>query len=272
MLKLRLKTSTQIPIELDGILPQTIFGKPLVEIERLQVFHGNQQVALAELFAVTGNADEAHIEFEGDLSGVHRLGAEMDGGEIRVAGNAGRHVGSEMKRGSIYVEGDASDWLGAQMQGGSIHVQGSAGNLAGGAYRGSVRGMTGGKILIDGNAGNEVGHSMRRGTIAVGKNCGEFVGVNMIAGTILVFGECGMRPAAGMRRGTVGLLGLKSPDLLPTFRGGCLYQPLFMQLLFRSLKKADFAVPQEAWQASYRIFHGDGIAGGRGEVLLRETS
>ena len=271
MLKLRLQTTTQTPIELDGILPTAIRGRSMAEVERLPIFHGNQQVALAELFAVTGDTEEERIELEGDLSGVHRMGAKLDGGEIHVAGRAGRHVGSEMKRGSIIVEGDVSDWLGAQMRGGLIHVRGSAGNLAGGAYRGSVRGMTGGKILIDGSAGNEVGHSMRRGMIAVGKDCGEFVGVNMIAGTIFVFGNCGERPAAGMRRGTVGLLGQKSPNLLPTFRGGCLYQPLFLQLLFRSLAKEEFLVPQETWRAGFRIFHGDSISGGRGEVLLREN-
>jgi formylmethanofuran dehydrogenase subunit C len=269
MLKLRLIAKTQTPIELDGIVPTSVRGKTLADVERLPIYCGNEQVALGELFAVTGETADERMEFEGDLSGVHRIGASMAGGEIHIAGNAGRHVGAEMKRGTIIVQGNAGDWIGAQMQGGLIHVAGDAGDLAGGAYRGSERGMTGGKILIDGSAGKEVGHSMRRGLIAVGKDCGEFAGVNMIAGTILVFGTCGARPAAGMRRGTLGVFGAKTPELLPTFRGGCVSRPLVLQLLFRSLKRERFTVPQELWQADYRIFHGDALSGGRGEVLLR---
>ena len=171
-------------------------------IERFEIFHGNEQRPLADFFAVSGETSDGRIDFDGDLQGVHWIGAGMTEGVIRVNENVGRHLGSEMTGGEVHVAGNAGDWVGGEMHGGLIHVRGRAGNLIGAAYRGSPRGMTGGTILIDGDVGNEVGHTMRRGLLAVGGACGDFVGINMIAGTILVFGACGIRPGAGMRRGT----------------------------------------------------------------------
>jgi formylmethanofuran dehydrogenase subunit C len=147
-------------------------------------------------------------------------------------------------------------------------VQGNAANLAGAAYRGSVRGMTGGTILVTGSVGDEAGHSMRRGLLAVGADCGDFAGVNMLAGSLLIFGHCGRHPGAGMRRGTIAVLGAEPPTLLPTFRAGCRYEPVFMQLLLRDLQGRGFAVPAELSRASCRIYHGDEVSLGRGEILL----
>jgi formylmethanofuran dehydrogenase subunit C len=114
---------------------------------------------------------------------------------------------------------------------------------------------------------------MRRGLLAVGGNCGDFPGINMIAGTVLVLGDCGIRPAPGMRRGTVGLLGPTAPPLLPTFRkGSALEQPLFLTLIFRELRRLDFAVPDEIARGSFRIHHGDFVAGGRGEIFTRNAA
>ena len=41
------------------------------------------------------------IEFEGNLSGVHWIGAHLRSGEVHVHGAAGRHIGSEMRGGEI---------------------------------------------------------------------------------------------------------------------------------------------------------------------------
>ena len=219
-LKLVCKLKTGVPLEVDGIVPNVLAGLSLKEIERLEVQHGNERLPLAEVFAATGNASDGRLEFAGDLSGVHRIGAGMTAGRIDVAGPAGRHVGSQMTGGEIHVAGDAGDWLGAEMHGGSIQVRGDAGNLVGSAYRGSPRGMTGGTIVVAGNVGDQCGHTLRRGLIAVGGNCGDFAGINMIAGSVAVFGECGRGPA-GMRRGTIALFGPTAPRLLPTFRPAC---------------------------------------------------
>lgn len=266
-LHLRYLGQTTVPVEVEGLIPSAVRDKPLSEIQRREIFHGKEKLPLAEMFEVRGDPADERIELEGDLSGVHWIGAGMDAGEIRVAGNAGRHVGSEMTGGSILVEGDAGEWLGGQMHGGRIEVRGRAGHMVGAAYRGSSRGMTGGTILVHGPAGNEIGHTMRRGLIAVG-GAADAVGVNMIAGTILVFGPSGIRPGANMRRGTIGLFGPDRPPLLPTFRRGCRFRPVFLAMLLQHLREQAYPVPEGMAAAECELFHGDLVTLGRGEILL----
>lgn len=268
-LRLTYHGRTSVPVEIEGFTPDWACDKSLGEIERFEIFHGNRKIPLAEMFAVAGDAADKHIEFEGDLSGVHWIGAQMRSGTIVVRGPAGRHVGSEMQGGEIRVEGNADGWVGAEMHGGSIRVQGNAGHLVGAAYRGSAKGMTGGTILIDGDVGNEIGHTMRRGLIAVGGAAGDMVGFNMIAGTVLVFGECGIRAGAGMRRGTLGLLGAKRPELLPTFRYASTWQPQVMRILLRDLCERGWAAADELPPSEFDVYHGDLVALGKGEIFLR---
>lgn len=260
---------TSVPVEIEGLTPDWAADKSLAEIERFEIFHGNRKLPLAEMFRVSGDAGDKHFDMEGDLSGVHWIGAHMASGSIHIHGSGGRHIGSDLRGGEIRVEGNARGWVGAEMHAGLIHVQGDAGHLAGAAYRGSTKGMTGGVILIDGSAGNEVGHTMRRGLIAVGGATGDMLGFNMIAGTVLVFGECGIRPGAGMRRGTLGLLGPNPPTLLPSFRYAATYQPQFMALLLRDLRKRGFRFDETLLSASFHLHHGDLVSLGRGEVLFR---
>jgi formylmethanofuran dehydrogenase subunit C len=256
-----------VPVEVEGLIPSAVRGQSTAQIERRVIFHGKQQFPLAEMFHVAGAPDDGRMEFHGNLAGVHWIGAGMDGGEIRVAGTAGRHVGSEMTTGRITVEGDAGDWLGGQMRGGLIHVRGRAGHNVGGAYRGSPRGMTGGTILVDGPVGNETGAGMRRGLVAVG-GAGDAIGYNLLAGTVLVFGSCGIRPGANMRRGTIGLFGPERPTLLPTFRYGCRLRPSLLGLIFTELARLGYPVDDSLRKAPYDLYHGDFLELGRGEILL----
>jgi len=268
-LRLTLRTTASVPLEVEGITPDAVRGKSLAEIERLEVYEGNVKASLADFFAVGGDAADDVHHWEGDLKGVHWIGAKMGSGRIVIEGSAGRHIGSEMRGGEIHVLGDASDWVGGEMHGGLIHVRGKAGHLVGSAYRGSVRGMTKGTILIGGDAGNEVGHSLRRGLIAIGGNCGDLAGINMLAGTILLFGESGIRHGAGMKRGTIAFLGPAAPHLLPTFRRACRFRPEVLQLVFRHLRRLEFAVDESLLTAAYDLYNGDFIVGGRGEVLIK---
>jgi formylmethanofuran dehydrogenase subunit C len=269
VLRLHLRNVSNVPLEVEGITPDRLRDRTLGEIERMEMFQGNVKVCLADFFGVSGDPTDEVIEWEGDLSGVHWIGAKMASGSLHVLGNAGRHVGSEMTGGEILVEGDVSDWLGGEMRGGRIRVRGRAGHLVGAAYRGSARGMTKGEILVDGDAGNEIGHTMRRGLIAVGGQVGDLVGFNMLAGTVLVLGDCGIRHGAGMRRGTLALLGKTPPPMLPSFRYACRYRPTVMSLLLRHLLGHGFPLPEDLLLAGYRLYNGDLIEGGRGEILLR---
>jgi formylmethanofuran dehydrogenase subunit C len=267
-LQLRYKITSSVPVEVEGITPDTISDKSLAEIEKLEVFQGNYRTCLAEFFDVSGDPGDGRILWEGDLAGVHWIGTRMSRGWMRIAGPAGRHLGSEMSGGEIQVDGDASDWVGGEMHGGLIHVHGRAGHLVGSAYRGSARGMTGGTILIDGDVGNEIGHSMRRGLLAVGGQAQDLIGFSMLAGTIFVFGDCGIRHGAGMKRGTLGLFGPHRPPLLPTFRRACRYRPEALSVLLKHLQRLEFQIPESLLTTDVELYHGDLIEGGRGELLL----
>ncbi|MBA4019101.1 MAG: formylmethanofuran dehydrogenase subunit C [Pirellula sp.] len=267
MLTLTYQNHSSIPVEVEGIVPEALRGRSVAEIERTKILHGNREVPLAELFRVSGSAEDEQITFVGDLAGVHWIGAKQRLGVIRVEGDAGRHLGSELDGGTIHVSGDAGDFPGTEMRSGLIHVRGSVGNLAGGAYRGSARGMTGGTLLIGGDAGHEVGSTMRRGLIAVGGNVGDLAAFNMIAGTVLVMGAAGQRAAAGMRRGTLAVLGGTQP-LLPTFREAGRCRPTYMRLYAAELQRRDFRPPAEFGGCEWQQFTGDLLTVGKGEVLV----
>src|SRR5437867_7712216 len=98
-LRLTLRARTTVPLEVEGITPDAVRGKSLAEIEKLEVFEGNVKTRLAEFFAVSGDAGDEIHEWEGDLAGVHWIGATMQSGKVVVHGSAGRHVGSEMRGG-----------------------------------------------------------------------------------------------------------------------------------------------------------------------------
>lgn len=271
-LRLSYRGETSVPVEVEGLTPDWACDKSLTEIERFEIFHGNRKVPLAEMFAVAGDAADKRFDFEGNLAGVHWLGAHMQSGEVHIHGAAGRHVGSDMRGGRIVVDGDAGGWVGAEMQNGLIHVRGSAGHLVGAAYRGARTGMTGGTIFVEGDAGNEIGHTMRRGLIAIGGKAGDMLGFNMLAGTVIVFGECGIRPGAGMQRGTLVLLHENPPPLLPTFRFGSTFEPLMVQLLLRDLKERGFATDVSQPPAPLDLYHGDLVSLGKGEVFVRRAA
>jgi formylmethanofuran dehydrogenase subunit C len=268
-LSLAYHADTTLPVEVEGITPDVTANKSAAEIGRLLIYRGNEQLALGELFSVSGDASDGVLRWAGNLAGVHWIGAKMTRGQIHVAGPAGRHVGSEMEGGEIFVDGDAGDWAGGEMHGGLLRIHGHAGHLVGAAYRGSPRGMTGGTILIHGNAGNEIGHTMRRGLIAIAGQAGDLAGFNMLAGSVLLFGASGIRHGAGMRRGTIGLFGDPRPELLSSFRYACRYRPDFLALMFVHLRHHGFPVAEALAQAEFELFHGDLLEGGRGEILVK---
>lgn len=270
MLTLHYTAETSVPVEVEGIVPTALREHTLAEIERWPVWHGNQQQPLAELFRVTGEAGDERLEFTGNLAGVHQIGAGMSGGEVHIAGHAGRHVGAQMSGGEIRAEGDVGDWLGAELSGGTIRVRGRAGDLVGAAYRGSPRGMTGGTILVHGSAGHEVAHTMRRGLIAIGGDVGDLAGMNMAAGSVVLFGACGARMGAGMRRGSMLVLAAR-PKLLPTFRVAGPCRPPFVRVYLLALRRYGLDVPDDWLAAEYGLVSGDMLNDGRGEILLRNA-
>jgi formylmethanofuran dehydrogenase subunit C len=263
--RLTLQVQPTAPLEADVITPDRLMEKTAAEIAALPVTHGNEQARLGDFFAVEGDGT-AEIVVEGDLSRVKHVGTGMTQGSITIHGNAGMHLGASMRGGAIVVHGNAGDWAGAEMRGGRIHIHGNAGHGLGGAYRGSRRGMNRGLILVEGNAGNEVGAIMRRGVIAVLGDVGDFAGAFMLAGTIIVGGQLGARAGAGMKRGTI--VAFHPPELLPTFRYDCAYQPDFMRLVLRRVCAQGVRIGDEYVQGCYRRYSGDFTELGKGEILV----
>lgn len=263
---LRLKEATTIPIEADSICPDHFIGRSQAEIEALPAFYGRRKVTLGDLFTVEGE-DSDQILVEGDLRHVKKIGQRMTRGRIIVRGDVGLHLGAYMRGGEILVEGNAGDWAGAHMQGGRIWIKGNAGHLIGAAYRGEKRGMNRGVIVVEGDAGQEIGAQMRRGLIVVLGAVGDFAGAKMIAGSIFVFGRLGARVGAGMKRGTIVAFG-DDGELLPTFRCECRYQPVFLRYYLLRLREWGLSVADEYLGGTYRRYHGDITALGKGEVLI----
>ena len=66
-----------------------------------------------------------------------------------------------------------------------------------------------------------------------------------------------------VKRGTIAVFGGR-PQLLPTFRLDCVYDPVFLRLYLRYLRDADFPILDEHIQGSYRRYSGDLVALGKG--------
>ncbi len=263
--KLILRFQPQVPLQAPVISPDNFIGKSASEILKLPVLHGNQPAALGDFFEVKGNGS-SEIILEGDLTRVKNIGTAMTQGKINITGNSGMHLGSHMRGGEIYVEGNVGDWAGAEMAGGKILIRGNAGHGLGGAYRGSRYGMKRGLIMVEGNAGNETGAVMRRGLIVVTGNTGDFAGAFMIAGSIVILGKLGARPGAGMLRGT--MVAVCEPEILPTFRYACTYEPSFLKLIFREIGRQGVTISEEYQTGRYRRYSGDFNRTGKGEILV----
>jgi len=207
-------------VEAECISPDAFAGKNLEEIGSLQLWEGNRQRSISDLFYIEGDGSAAPekmtLQLLGDVQKVRRIGASMSAGEIVIHRDAGIHLGEEMRGGKITVGGNADSWTGAMMKDGFIEIKGNAGDYVGAAYRGSVKGMRGGTIIIHGNAGNELGCFMRKGLIKVHGSVGQFVGMHMKNGTIFVGGNSEGRAGAEMTGGKIVVCG-SVLSVLPTF-------------------------------------------------------
>ena len=271
-IKLTYRVETSVPVEIEGLTPDWACDKSLAEIEHFEIFHGNRKLPLAEMFAVSGDPGDKRFDFEGNVAGVHWIGAHMRSGQIYVHGPAGRHVGSELRGGEIRVEGDAGGWAGCEMRAGFIHIQGNAGHLVGAAYRGSAKGMLGGTILVDGDAGNEIGLSMQQGTIAIAGAAGDMIGFNMTDGLIVVLGESGIRAGAGMHGGTIAMLGPTPPPVLPSFRFDRKANLERFATQLTNLRARGLRVDESGLPAEVDVYVGDFVAEGKGELHLRHSN
>lgn len=256
-------------MDLTGVVPDRLSAARAEEVAAFTATADGRPTRLGDLFEVRGDAADGTIECVGDFSRVHFVGAAMAWGRIVVRGSAGRHCGERMIGGRIEVEGDAGDWLAAEMSGGEIHVGGDAGDNVAAALAGSQSGMCGGLVTVCGAVGHLAGSRMRRGILAVGGGCGEGAGFEMRAGTVVVAGAFGAHAGLGMRRGSILALA-ETPSLGSGFRRGATWRPPVLAMLLRRLAAAGFVPAAKADPAGrfWVQWHGDRLAGGRGEVFV----
>jgi formylmethanofuran dehydrogenase subunit C len=254
-----------LAIDLAGIVPDRLAGLSLDAVRRLPIRADERQAAVGDLFTVTGDSGADVLECRGDFSNVHRVAAGMASGTVRVTGSVGRRAAEGMRGGRLEVADDAGAGLAVEMAGGEVHVAGSAGDNLAGPLPGGDLGMRGGLVTVAGDVGRVAAQRMRRGIVAVGGSCGEGAAFELRAGTLLVAGEVGPHAGLAMRRGSLVSL-VARPAIPATFRRGRGWLPPFIPLLLARLARAGFR-PAPPVPGRFRQWHGDLLAGGRGEIL-----
>ena len=156
-LTLTLREAPAAPVVAEALRPDALAGLSAAEIERLELWHGNERTAVGALFEVAGGGTD-DVRVEGDLARVAGLGAGMAGGRLTIAGSAGPHVGAGMHGGEILVHGDAGDEAGAGLRRGLIAIAGRTGDAAG-------LSAPAGTIVAFGALGSYPGAGMRRASI-----------------------------------------------------------------------------------------------------------
>jgi len=267
----RLADTGALAIDLLGITPDRIATLSVGSVARLPIRADERPAELGGLFQIAGSPADGRVECRGDFSRVHWIGSGMLAGEVVVLGSAGRHAGQGMNGGVLRIEGDAGDWLACEMTGGSVHVGGSVGDNVAAALPGSRFGMRGGLVTIAGNAGSLAGARMRRGILAIGGACGPAAGFELRAGTVVVAGSLGSHAGAGMHRGSI--LATDREFAPPaTFCRGTVWSPTFLPLLAARLDAVGFSPlggsARDFLAGAWRHWHGDLLAGGRGEFFL----
>lgn len=263
MIKLSPIKEFKYPVIAECINPDIFNGKTGEEIQKLEVWEGNKQKKLADLFKIEENKTENQPEKEtvitvqGNLSEVRRIGAGMKSGEIAIHGDVGMHLGEEMKGGKITVHGNVSGWAGSMMKGGTIEIHGNVGDYLGAPYRGCSEGMHGGKIIVYGNVGAEAGTLMKRGIIKIYGNAGQFAGFGMCDGTIYIQDDAEARAGACMTGGKI-IIGGFLESVLPSFS-------------IDSIKGKVKIEEDEVAGGPFYLFLGDLVEHGEGKLYVFKT-
>ncbi len=258
-------------LDLSGLTPAALLGLKPTALRRLRLPAGNRQIALGELFDVSGD-DTSTLRLVGLHAACHRIGRGMREGRIEIKGRVGDELGREMRGGEIRLSGHAGDGAGMGMLGGFIQVDGSVGDAVGGLTPGATRGMNGGVLVVTGNVGARCGERMRRGLVVVAGDAGEYLGDRMLAGTIAVFGSTAAHAGFGMRRGTL-LLAHAPRTSDPGFSDCGEFEFGIVTLMRQYLAGFHPALAKRLAKFSRaRRWSGDLGYGGKGEILVAAES
>ena len=249
----------QFPIMAECITPAIFQGKTIDEISALNIWEGNKQKKLGDLFKIEEDASETpNITINGDAAEVRRIGSGMKTGEIVINGNAGMHLGERMTGGKITVNGDAGGWAGSEMRGGLIEIHGNASDYLASPYRGSDAGMKGGKIIVHGNVGSDSAVFMNGGVIKIHGDSGPFLGFRMRNGAIHVEKKASTRVGASMTGGKIIVSGTVE-EVMPTFT-------------IDSIKPKVKVDETETVTGPFYVFLGDLAEDGNGKLFVSKTN
>lgn len=264
-LTFRLSRAPERPLDVRALTPAGLAGKSSYEIAKLVVGDDREPATVGDLFDVSGSGADS-VRIESGNAVLDYIGADMDGGEVIVDGNAGIHAGRKMRGGKLTITGSAGHHLGSAMTGGTIFVGKSAGDQVGGLIAADRFGMAGGTIVVEGDIGARAGERMRRGTIIARGTTGEGAGTRMLGGTIWAEGGLGAHPGYMMRRGT--LIGPSVAELLPTFVDCGRHDLIIVQIIARYLKETLGDKAPKPLGRFVKKIGGDMATIGRGEILL----
>lgn len=252
-------------LDLSPLTPARLAGLSCAKIERIAIGTTRLGVAVGDVFRLSGE-DAADLVFAGGSTRFDRLGSGLDGGSIRLEGDAGGYLGLAMAGGTITVAGSLTGpYGGSAMTGGLIRVAGHAADATAAALPGAVAGMAGGTLIVGGRAGELVGDRMRGGVILVAGGAGRLCAARMLGGTI-VAASLGPRAGQGMRRGT--LIAGSADDIEPTFVFAGRYAQAFLPLLGNWVGGIAGEAFARLVPTSADRYRGDMADVGEGELLI----
>jgi formylmethanofuran dehydrogenase subunit C len=264
-LTLTLRERLDHRLDLSPVVPHTLAGKTIRQIERMELQTSHRPIKLADVFRVRpGNNEIIHIQ--GGCDRLDYVGREMSGGELIVEGDVGVQAGRLMSGGRLTVLGNTAPWAGSAMKAGVFEIRGTAGDRLGGPLAGEVAGMRGGIIVVRGSVGKRAGDRMRRGTIIIEGQAGDYAGSRMIAGTLIVRRRAGLLAGFMLKRGTI-VLGEGCSELSPTFVECGEYELVAMRWLSAMIEPYSKTTAVLLRRPLTR-FAGDMAVLGKGEVLV----
>jgi formylmethanofuran dehydrogenase subunit C len=252
-------------LDLSLLVPHTLAGKTVRQIERMELQTSHHPITLGDVFRVrAGDIKQIHIQ--GDCDRFDYVGQEMNSGELLVEGNVGIQAGRLMSGGRLTVLGNTGPWAASGMKSGVLEIRGAAGDRLGGPLAGEITGMRGGIVIVRGSVGERAGDRMRRGTIIIEGQAGRYAGSRMIAGTLIVRRSAG--PLAGflLKRGTI-VLGECYSALSPTFMDCGEHELIAMRWLSAMVRPYSKAAAV-LLQRPFTRFAGDMAVLGKGEILV----
>ena len=269
-LSFKLKSQPKFTLDVSPLIPDRLSNLNNTQIKKIKLRYGKQQVAVEQLFSLTGN-DTKNIKITGSSDKLICIGHGMSHGNIEVKGDVGDFVGLYMQGGHILIDGNAGAWVGNSMSNGHIDINGDVGDYLGAGLPGDPYGMSNGLIYVSGNAGNRVGDRLRRGFIIIRGKAGDYCGSRMVAGTIIVLDKAGKYPGFGMKRGTI-IMAKKPRHIAASFKSCGNLKVQFLRLLFKQLAELgeQFSFFEKYTPEAHR-FAGDLASNGKGEILILQT-